>query len=297
MRRCLLLVVTLTLLALMPVAAEKRPAFELGLALSRAGEYVTAYFARAQSIICEESVRLQTLGWDLMPDGTPPRVLRYDLRVAWEPAPDGGVPEAHMLRTLLSINNRRPPSDDGNERKQRKNENDACMDPKAISPEPLSVFLPEHQSEYEFTAAGRGKVNGRAALMIDARERDRGPITSSRRGECVSWELPGRLRSRIWVDEDTAEVLRIDEHLVGVFDLDIPPDPEHRLPQGTGVLERYDSSVIYRRMTFAEPDETLMLPVSKETMVVFRNIGKDRVRTSESFANYRRFLTGGRVVQ
>jgi hypothetical protein len=297
MRRFRVLVATLALFASVPLAAQRRPAFELAPVLARVGEYVTAYFARAQSIICEETVRLQSLGWDLMSDGTPARVLRYDLRVAWDPAPDGGVPEAQVLRTLLSVNNRRPPSDDGNERKRRQNENDACMDPKAISPEPLSMFLPDHQGDYEFAAAGRAKVNGRPALMIDARERDRGPITSTRRGECISWELPGRFRTRVWIDEETAEVLRIDEHLNGMFDLDIPPDPKERLPLRSGVLERYDSSVVYRRVTFTDPDESLMLPISKETMVVFRNIGKDRVRTSQSFSNYRRFLTGGRIVQ
>jgi hypothetical protein len=54
---------------------------------------------------------------------------------------------------------------------------------------------------------------------------------------------------------------------------------------------------VYRRATFTDPNETLMLPTTKQTMVVFRNIGKDRVRTSQTFTNYRRFLTGGRVVQ
>jgi hypothetical protein len=292
-----LVVVTLTLCASVPIAAQKRPAFELAPALSRVAEYVAVYFSRAQSIICEEYVRLQPLGWDLIPDGSPARVLRYDLRVAWDPAPDGGVPDAQVLRTLLSVNNRRPPSDDGNEKKRRQNEDDACMDPKAISPEPLSMFLPEHQADYEFTVAGRGKVNGRPALVIDARERDRGPITATRRGECISWELPGRFRTRVWIDEETAEVLRMDEHLAGMYDLDIPPDPKEHQPAGNGVLERYDSSVVYRRMTFTDPDESLMLPITKETVVVFRHVGKDRVRTSQNFSNYRRFLTGGRIVQ
>lgn len=297
MRRLCLVVVALTTCVSAPMAAQKRPAFDLAPTLSRVAEYVAEYFSRAQSIICEERVRLQSLSWDLMPDGSPARVLRYDLRVAWDPAPDGGVPDAQVLRTLLSVNNHRPPSDGGDEKKRRQNEDDACMDPKAISPEPLSMFLREHQDDYEFTAAGRGKVGGRPALMIDARERDRGPIRSTRRGECVSWELPGRFRTRVWIDEETAEVLRIDERLTGMYDLDIPPDPKEHRPAGYGVLERYDSSVVYRRTFFTDPDESLMLPTTKETVVVFRNVGKDRMRTSQSFSNYRRFLTGGRIVQ
>jgi hypothetical protein len=297
MRRVGILLALLVLAAPTTTSAQKRPPFDLPALLSHAAEYVTAYYARAQSIICEETVRLQSLGWDLMPDSSPSRLLRYDLRVSWQSTTDGGVPEAQVLRTLLSINNRQPRPDAGNQRKREQDDNDACMDPKAISPEPLSMFLPENQHEYEFTASGRGKVNGRSALIVDARERDRGPITSTRRDECLSWELPGRIRSRIWIDEESSEVLRIDEHLAGVYDLDIPADPKRHLPSGSGVLERFDSSIVYRRVTFADPDESVMLPTSKETVVVFRNVGKDRVRTSQTYRNYRRFITDGRIVQ
>lgn len=46
-----------------------------------------------------------------------------------------------------------------------------------------------------------------------------------------------------------------------------------------------------------DPDESVMLPVSKETVTVVRNAGSPRVRTSQSFRNYRRFITGGRIVE
>ena len=38
-------------------------------------------------------------------------------------------------------------------------------------------------------------------------------------------------------------------------------------------------------------------PSLKETVTVVRNAGTPRLRTSQSFRNYRRFITGGRIVE
>ena len=152
------------------VSAQKAPPADVPRLLQRVADAVSAYYARAQSIICDETVWLQPLGGDLMSDSTPGRRLLYELRISWAPPGDGGVPEASVLRTLLRVNNRAP----------REKDHDACMDPKAISPEPLAMFLPENQAEYAFTAAGRGKVGQRAAVMVDYRSREVGPVTSTR---------------------------------------------------------------------------------------------------------------------
>jgi hypothetical protein len=269
--------------------AAQKVSVDLSPVLARLGEYVTAYYARAESIICEETVRLQPVAHDLMSsDGAVPRRLLFDLRVSWAPSADGGVPEAQVLRTLISVNNRAP----------REKDHDACMDPKAISPEPLSMFLPESQGDYIFTAAGRAKVDGRPALMIDYKSREQGPISTTRKDDCFSIELPGRTRGRVWVDETTAEVLRLDEHLAGMFDVDLPPDPKRRWEMpSTVVVERLDSSIVYKPVSFTEPDEVVLLPSSKDTLTVVRNSGTPRLRTSQTFRNYRRFITGARIVQ
>ena len=268
--------------------AQKAPAFDVSNVMSRVAESIVAYYARAQSIICDETVQLQSLGSDLMTNGSPARRLLYELRVSWEPPGDGGVPEANVLRTLVRVNSRAP----------REKDIDACMDPKAISPEPLAMFLPDNQVDYIFTAAGRGKVGNEPALMIDYRSREVGAISATRKDDCFSIELPGRTRGRVWVDEDTAEVLRLDERLTGMVDVRLPPDPKrrHDLPE-LMTVERLDSSIVYRRVDFMDPDESVMLPVSKETVTVVRNAGSPRVRTSQSFRNYRRFITGGRIVE
>jgi hypothetical protein len=287
MRRLALLAALLLGTDLAVVSAQKAPPVDVQGLLSHLADSVAAYYARAQSIICDESVWLQPLGSDLMSDSSPARRLLYELRISWEPPGDGGVAEANVLRTLLRVNNRAP----------REKDRDACMDPKGTSPEPLAMFLPENQGDYIFAAAGRGKVGSRPALMVDYRAKEIGPVTSTRKDDCFSIQLPGRTRGRVWVDEETTEVLRLDERLTGMVDVSVPPDPKRRGISELVVVERLDSSIVYRRVTFSDPDETVMLPASKETVTVIRNAGTPRLRTTQSFRNYRRFITGGRIVQ
>jgi hypothetical protein len=261
---------------------------EVAAMLARVGESVTQYYKRAQSIICVEAVRLQSVGADLLSDVSQPRRLSYELRVAWEPPPAGGAPQATVLRQLLKVNGRAP----------RPKDQAGCMDPKSVSPEPLGMLLPEGQEEYTFTLAGRGKQNRRAAIMLDYRARKAGPMTVTwTTDECFSVDLPGRSRGRVWIDVETGDVLRLDEHLTGMFDLTLPP--RHRRSGGAVSLtiERLDSSIVYRPVTFTEPDETVMLPASIDTVTVVRNAGVPRLRTNQTFSNYQRFVTGGRVVQ
>jgi hypothetical protein len=54
---------------------------------------------------------------------------------------------------------------------------------------------------------------------------------------------------------------------------------------------------VYRRVTFSDPDESIMLPASMDTLTVIRNAGTPRMRKTQNFRNYRRFMTGIRIVQ
>jgi hypothetical protein len=40
-----------------------------------------------------------------------------------------------------------------------------------------------------------------------------------------------------------------------------------------------------------------MLPASIESMTVIRNAGVPRLRMTQTFSNYRRFVTAGRIVK
>jgi hypothetical protein len=62
------------------------------------------------------------------------------------------------------------------------------------------------------------------------------------------------------------------------------------------VIERYDLSMRYKIIPFAEPQEALLLPQSVNSTMVVRG-GLASMRQSQTFSDYRRFLTGGRIVK
>jgi hypothetical protein len=62
------------------------------------------------------------------------------------------------------------------------------------------------------------------------------------------------------------------------------------------VIESAESSIRYRQVSFKDPEEALMLPVSIDTTTVIRGATTQRMRISQRLSDYRRFLTGGRMV-
>jgi hypothetical protein len=262
---------------------------DLGGLLARVGAAVERYYARAQSLICVETVRIQSLGLDLIPDTSMARQLTYELRVAWADAEDGKTPEAMVQRELLKIGNRPP----------RPKDKPECLDPSAVSPDTLEMLLPAKQSDYVFTAAGSTKLKGREAILVDYKARLNGPVSVSAhedREDCFRIEMPGHTKGRIWIDAQSDEVLRLDEHLNGFVDVTLPANRKQgRGPQPV-VFERLDSSIVFGAVTFADPEETLTLPISADSLTVARNAGTPRVRKTQRFSNYRRFITGGRIV-
>jgi hypothetical protein len=253
--------------------------------LSRIGAYVEQYYARAQSVLAIESVTMQSLNRDLTADGFARRLV-YELRFEWDPEDPDGEP-ATVVRQLMSVNGRPP----------RASEEPRCTDPRGVSPEPLAALLPARRGKYTFTPAGAGSVGGRAAAMFDYQSIQAEPPRVEWRDECASIDLPGRTRGRIWADPESAEILRFDEQLVGMVDIAVPAAQQRRGASPFMTVERADTSIQYRPVSFVDPDERLMLPFRIDTLVIVRNSGSPRMRITQSFSGYRRFVTASRIVR
>ena len=268
-------------------AAQAPTAADADQTLLRVGRRLEQWYSRAQTIVSRESVSIQPLRADLTPDGFARR-LTFDLRVSWDPEATtaGGLPGATVLRDVVAVNGRPPGAGD----------DPGCMDPKPVSPEPLAMLLPSRLQETDFTLAGAGRVDGRRAILIDYRGRAAQPPTIDWTNECVSVSLPGRSRGRLWIDAETLDVLRVDDRLVGWFEFTVPREQIRRGASASMVIERAESSIRYRPVAFQDPSESLMLPVSVETVTVIRGAGIQRMRISQRFTGHRRFLTGGRLV-
>jgi len=323
-RLCLSPLSRLTALSLISVSGAAQQSIgsaDLAARLEQVGDKVEQYYNRTRSIVCTETVRLQPLASDLAPEGFGRR-LEYELRVSWEPGrswdsrkaedqdgqggpderagqdgqdgQDGQIErarthdtgmEARVLRELLTVDGRRPkPKDEP-----------GCLDPMPVSPEPLAMLLPARRHEYVFTWAGTGHTDHRASVMIDYKSVASKPAEIAWRNDCVSVDLPGRTRGRIWVDAVTNDVLRLDERLSGMFEFSVPREHTHAGSPRSMVIERADSSIQYRPVVFHDPDETLMLPDSIQSFTVIRYAGVPRLRTTQVFSNCKRFLTEARV--
>ncbi len=274
------------LLAIASLVLTETPARaqgDLAVTLSRVGAYVEDYLARVQRIVGQEAVALQPLTSSFGVDGRV-RTLVYDLRLDWNG--ESATRGARVMRELVRVDGRPP----------RPGDEPRCLDPRSVTPEPLEFLLPAQQERMTFRAVGTATIDKRRMDVIEYRGRGQEPVEIEWKDDCASVELPGRTRGRVWVDQATAAVVRLDEGLTGLVDLPVPPHQQRRGASTSMTIERADTSIRYRAVRFDGPDEVLWLPDTIVALTVIRNAGTPRLRVMHRFSNYRRFVAEGRIV-
>jgi hypothetical protein len=252
--------------------------------LARVEQRVLEYFARARSIVCEETTRIEQLDVNFASGFGLNRRVVAELRVAWDAAVDGDAPEATVHREILTINGRPPKARDIND----------CFDPKPISPAPLAMLVEPKRAGYQFSISGTKKVNDRRAIVLEYKPTDPpGTPKIEWTDNCVSVDLPNWSEGRVFVDAASGDVLRLDESMTRRFEFDVPVKQQLAFGPVTMTIDRVNTSVHYKPVTFHDPEETVLLPDSIETFQSFRT----RTRIVQTYRNYRRFMTGGRLVK
>jgi hypothetical protein len=276
------------------LCAQAPAAPDVDTLLARVSQRVEQYYRRAQQIVCLEKATVTPISSDFGPAGFA-RVTESELRVE----PDGDDADAptnaKMVREIIKINGRRPSEKDKKDRSR-------CTDPNPLTPEPLAFLLPANREGYRFTAGGPGKGKDSGALILEfstERERGEGKLNEDPRGieECFGFSLTSAWKGRIWVDAHTYDVLRIEQRLSGPGDIAVTfaQQRKHNLPSSITV-ERYDTTITYKTIAFTDPEETMLLPKSIETVSLIRS-GLQSVRRHQEYTGYRRFLTAGRIVK
>ena len=126
--------------------------------------------------------------------------------------------EARALRQVLRVNGSKP----------RKNDYKNCTTPEQEDSEeqPLSMLLAESRSEFTFEYDGRDAIDGRDAVIIVFRERKVRPTVTVSVVEdnenCISFDIDGGMRGKLWIDAETNDVLRLDRSLIGLVDIPLP---------------------------------------------------------------------------
>ena len=271
-------------------AAQAAPGIEE--LLTRVGNRISAFYERAQHVICLETSTVQPIDRTFSSQGFS-RIVESELRVE----ADGGdaAGEATILREVLKVNGRVPREKDSKDRS-------GCTDPNPLSTEPLSFLLPAHREEYNFRFAGVGKDRNRTVFLIDftsADRRSRAQLIEDPAGhaDCFDWVGHVASRGRVWVDEKTFDVVRIERGLPSMLDVTVPSkiQQRHQLDNEV-VIDREDTTIRYRTVAFTDPDEELLLPESIETIIVARG-GLQSTRRTQIYSNYRRFVGDARVVE
>jgi len=259
--------------------------------LARVGERVAEFYTRAKNVVCTETSRVQPIDLDNAPLGFS-RTVESELRIEIE-NPDVPSPAA-ILRKILRVNGRIP-------RESEKKDRAGCTDPNPLSSEPIAFLLPGHRSEYQFQTAGVAKDRNRTALLIDFESIDRRSNPElirdpEGRDDCFDWSGRIASRGRVWVDASNYDVLRVERRLRGPVDVKVPTliQRRHRLDPFV-VIVRDEVTIRYRTVAFSDPDEVLLLPEAIDTFTMVRG-GLQSTRRSQTFSDYRRFVTGGRVI-
>jgi hypothetical protein len=194
----------------------------------------------------------------------------------------------------LRINGRAP-------RDKDKKARSACLDPNPLTPEPLAFLLPSRREGYRFSAGGSGKGKNGSALLIEYERRSsKNPELVDDpygRENCFEISAPLSVKGRVLIDKDSYDVLRIEEHLAGLGELRTSRAQQraHNFSPSI-VVDRIDVTTRYKIVSFKDPEETFILPESIETLEMFRGELQSH-RTVQEFSNYRRFVTGGRLVK
>ena len=275
-----------------PAAAQAPP--DLGALMTRVGERVAEYHRRAQNLICLERSTVQPVQTNLAPAGMS-RTVESELRVETRTDVGGTLPQATVVRDVRRINGRAP-------RERDQKDRSGCTDPNPLSPEPLAFLLAGRRDEFRFTSLRTGKEQNRAALIVEfisANRASRPDLIEDERGhdDCFDWSGPVATVGRIWIDAESYDVLRVDRHINGPVDVRVPWPLQRRYNLAPSVvLDRDDQTLRFKAVTFRDPDEVLLLPASIESLTLMRG-GLQSARRAQTFSNYRRFLTGGRVVK
>jgi hypothetical protein len=283
------------------VGTSAQTALDIDTLLARVAGRIEQYYKLAQNVMCIEKTTVMRLGHNFETVGFH-RVTEAELRVESDSANrdanrDGskdGSAAPTFVRQLLKINGRAPRDKDMKDRS-------ACLDPNPLTPEPLAFLLPTRREGYTFTSAGFGKGKDSAALVIEYTRAGsrRSELIDDPRGreDCFETSAPLAVKGRVLVDGTNYDVLRIEEHLAGLGEL-----RTSRMQQRTHnfspsiVVDRVDVTTRYKVVSFKDPEETFLLPESIETLEMFRAELQSH-RTRQEFSNYRRFVTGGRVVK
>ena len=173
-------------------------------------------------------------------------------------------------------------------------------DPKFAYRHPLDFLSPDKQAEWVFGWEGETDLKGMKAVMITAAPAEvTKPITRIEKGRFYVEGL--QRKARVWIDAQTYDVLQVEWRLLDTvnfktkFGLSWHGPFFVTRPAREIEFEKMDQTIRFERVTFKNPDQTLLLPVSEEHLRVIRGGRNPAYRSTVSYVDYKRFVTDVKV--
>lgn len=255
--------------------------------LERAGEAVARYQSGLFGITFAETLRDEELNKDMTPKKS--REYVFDtvvLREALSDDEEDFYPKS--IRRLKTVDGK--PAKKGHR-----------VPRYGYSVQSLGLLLPKYRKLYEFTLEGEEAVGGRAAYRVRALRPGQPPASAewSRglMGVGMRFRPSAPIYHLLWLDAENFDVLRFETHLVAPFEFDSPRmfgafGPSRRLR-----WTNQDYAVTFRRQTFKDPEQTLLVPVAAEWLTIIEGAQRARLRSTLRFTDYRRFRSDVKVIE
>jgi hypothetical protein len=280
----------LLLFAGAPAAAQEPPASDEKLAriLKSVGESVERYHAALFSIRFTETWRWEELSKEFTPKEA--REFVYDdYVIGGKEAGVEGDDSGQIVRRLLKVNGK--PARPGRRGRD---------EPAPTSHTFLTFLRPEHQKDFAFTPDGEEDCAGRRCHVLSyriLRPQQRGAVWKGR-----SFKVFGPMAGRLWVDAENSDVLAWELRLTEPVEFNSPNaitlGPLGRFgPSRKLRYERDDFTVRFRRVEFKDPAQTLLLPESTEWVRVLTGASRPRVRITQTFTDYQRFVSDVKIIE
>ncbi len=254
--------------------------------LEKAGEAAARYQAGLFHIAFTETLRDEELQKDMTPKKSKEFVFdTVVLREALSDDEEDFYPKS--LRRLKSVDGK-------------------PADPKRRVPwygynvQSLGLLRPEHRRRFDFTLEGEEALAGRAAYRVRALQPGQPPPTvdwgHGTMGVGMRFRVLAPTYALLWIDRENFDVLRMETHLVEPFEFDSPRafgpvGPSRRLR-----FANLDYAVTFRRQTFKDPEQTILVPDTAEWLTVIEGAGKPRTRAALTFTNYRRYVSDVKII-
>ena len=99
------------------------------------------------------------------------------------------------------------------------------------------------------------------------------------------------------MDAKSYDVLRIERSVGGPVDVRVPLriQRRHNLDMRMTIM-RDDTTIRYRTVAFSDPDDSLLLPESIDSISIVTG-GLQSTRRSQIYSDYKRFIGDSRVVE